>query len=315
MSNLEDSSSLTEGLVEPGNRTSNQLLLRPRQVKLSTRTGVTIARTLPHKELKKIGSWVFLDAYGPTDSPGAMQVAAHPHTGLQTVTWLFSGSVLHHDSLGTRSTIRSGELNLMTAGFGIAHSELSLETDESLQGVQLWVALPEESRNQTPHFEHHDDLPTFSDGGISITLFMGELLGFKSPAATYFPLVGAELNPTRDETSLELRSGWEHGFHVARGSAVINGVEVEKDELLYLPSGISRVTIEDAKNSTIILIGGEPFPERFVMWWNFIGRSHDEIVEMRDSWEKSTSRFPSFDDSFNERIPAPAMPNLRLTPR
>lgn len=315
MSNLEDSSSLTEGLVEPGNRKSNQLLLRPRQVKLSTRTGVTIARTLPHKELKKIGSWVFLDAYGPTDSPGAMQVAAHPHTGLQTVTWLFSGSVLHHDSLGTRSTIRSGELNLMTAGFGIAHSELSLETDESLQGVQLWVALPEESRNQTPHFEHHDDLPTFSDGGISITLFMGELLGFKSPAATYFPLVGAELNPTHDETSLELRSDWEHGFHVARGSAVINGVEVEKDELFFLPSGTSRVTIEDAKNSTIILIGGEPFPERFVMWWNFIGRSHDEIVEMRDSWEKSTSRFPSFDDSFNERIPAPEMPNLRLTPR
>ena len=315
MSNLEDSASLTEGLVESGNLASYPLLLRPRQVKLSTRTGVTIARTLPHKELKKIGSWVFLDAYGPTDAPGAMQVAAHPHTGLQTVTWLFSGSVLHHDSLGTKSTIRSGELNLMTAGFGIAHSELSLETHQTLQGVQLWVALPGESRNQSPHFEHHDNLPTFSDDGIDITLFMGELLEFRSPAATYFPLVGAELNPTEDEASLELKPDWEHGFHVANGSAVINGVKVEKDELLYLPSGASRVTIENAKNSTIILIGGEPFPERFVMWWNFIGRSHDEIVEMRESWEKQNSRFRAFLDSFNERIPAPEMPNLRLTPR
>jgi hypothetical protein len=315
MSNLEESSALQEGVVESNQVSHELLLLQPRKVKLSTRTGVTISRTLPHKDLKKIGAWVFLDAYGPTNTPGAMQVAAHPHTGLQTVTWLFSGSVLHNDSLGTQSTIRSGELNLMTAGFGIAHSELSLQSPQSLQGVQLWVALPDQSRNQLPHFEHHDDLPTFTEGGIEITVFMGELHGRTSPAATYFPLVGAQLNPKSDEASLALNPEWEHGFQIGSESAVINGMKVEKDELLYLAPGIDRVSIDSAKDSTIILIGGKPFPEKFVMWWNFIGRSHEEIVEMRNSWERETSRFPAFSDSFNERIPAPEMPNLRLTPR
>lgn len=315
MSNLEDVASLTEDVKSPERVSLEPVLLQPRQVKLSPRTGVTIARTLPHKELKKIGAWVFLDAYGPTNSPAAMQVAAHPHTGLQTVTWLFSGSVLHHDSLGTRSTIRAGELNLMTSGLGIAHSELSLETNESLQGVQLWIALPEESRNQAPHFEHHDDLPRFTSNGIDITLFMGDYFEHRSPAKTYSPVVGAQLTMTANRALLPINPSWEHGFHVARGSAVINGQRVEKDELLYFPPEVHGVTIESAQDSTIIMIGGEPFPEKFVMWWNFIGRTHEEIVKMREAWEKSTSRFPAFTDSFNERIPAPEMPNLRLTPR
>lgn len=315
MSNLEEDAVLTEGSVGPGASVKAALHLHPRKVKLSARTGVTISRTLPHKELKKIGAWVFLDAYGPTDAAGAMQVAAHPHTGLQTVTWLFSGSVLHHDSLGTKSTIRSGELNLMTSGFGIAHSELSLDLNQPLQGVQLWVALPEESRNQTPHFEHHDLLPTFSVNGIEITLFMGTFLGQSAPSKTYTPLVGAQLTVRGNKSSLQLNPAWEHGFQVATGSAIINDWRVEKDELIYLPQGVSEVRIQSQVDSTIILIGGEPFHEKFVMWWNFIGRSHEEIVEMRDSWESRSSRFPAFLDSLGERIPAPQMPNLRLNPR
>ena len=295
------------------------LLLDPRRVKLTTRSGVTIQRTLPHKDLKKIGAWCFLDAYGPTSEPGAMRVAAHPHTGLQTVTWLFSGTVIHNDSLGSHSTIQPGELNLMTAGHGIAHSELSLESDTPLQGVQLWVVLPESSRDRKPDFRHHRDLPRFSHGGAEITLFMGELLGRRSEATTYSPVVGAQIQTSASESVIPLNKDWEHGILAVTDQVHIDGITMKKDQLLYFPPGKEGFSIngnsEGGDSTTLILIGGAPFEEKFVMWWNFIGRSHEEIVEMRNMWQSSSDRFPHFSDSIQDRIPAPEMPHLRLTPR
>lgn len=312
MSNLEEGTDLDALVAKP---LSSPLLLEPRRVKLTTRSGVTIERTLPHKELKRIGAWCFLDSYGPTSEAGAMQVGAHPHTGLQTVTWLFSGTVLHHDSIGSKSTIRPGELNLMTAGRGIAHSEISLDGAEPLQGVQLWVALPESARNQEPEFSHYQDLPSLTHEGLEITLFMGELLGRASPATIHSPLVGAQISLRVGTFSLPLKSDWEYGFLVVSESVTIEGTKVDKDQLFYLPPGRESVEMTAQGTSTLILIGGAPFREQFVMWWNFIGRSHEEIVEMRKDWEKNPNRFPSFVDTIGVRIPAPEMPNLRLTPR
>lgn len=312
MSNLEERAELDLPIETP---LSWPLLLEPRRVKLTTRSGVTIERTLPHRDLKRIGAWCFLDSYGPTTEASAMQVGAHPHTGLQTVTWLFSGTVLHHDSIGSRSTIRAGELNLMTAGRGIAHSEISLDGVEPLQGVQLWVALPENSRNQAPAFSHYQELPNFTYEGLEVTLFMGELLGRTSPATIHSPLVGAQISLKPGTFTLPLRTDWEYGILVASENVTIEGMQVDKDQLFYLPPGRESVEITAQGISTVILIGGEPLREQFVMWWNFIGRSHEEIVEMRRDWEANPNRFPSFVDTIGVRIPAPEMPNLRLTPR
>ena len=312
MSNLEEGADLNALVARP---LSSPLLLEPRRVKLTTRSGVTIERALPHKELKRIGAWCFLDSYGPTSEAGAMQVGAHPHTGLQTVTWLFSGMVLHHDSIGSKSTIRAGELNLMTAGRGISHSEISLDGAEPLQGMQLWVALPESARNQKPEFSHYQILTKFTYEGLEITLFMGELLGRISPAKIHSPLIGAQISLSAGTFSLPLHPDWEYGFHVVCESVIVEGTTVNKDQLFYLPPGRESVQINAQETSTLILIGGEPFREQFVMWWNFIGRSHEEIVEMRKEWETNPNRFPSFVDTIGVRIPAPEMPNLRLTPR
>jgi hypothetical protein len=312
MSNLEEEiSTESTSASSPGAPT----LLDPRRVKLTTRSGVTIDRTLPHRDLKRIGAWVFLDAYGPTLDQRAMQVAAHPHTGLQTVTWLISGRVLHHDSIGSKSTIRSGELNLMTAGRGIAHSELSLEDHEPLQGVQLWVALPDSARNNAPTFEHFDDLPRFEHEGSEIRLFMGELMGRKSQATTFTPLVGAEITLLSERTTISLNPKWEHGILLISDHASVASTEMKKHQLLYLPVGSEEISLEGFPGTRIMLIGGELFDEKIVMWWNFIGRSHDEIVKMREAWESDPNRFPSFQNDLGGRIPAPVMPNLHLVPR
>lgn len=316
MSNLEAGApieDLTEKVIDL------PLILEPRELKLTTRSGVTIKRTLPHRDLKKIGPWCFLDAYGPTSEQGAMQVAAHPHTGLQTVTWLFSGRVVHHDSLGSSSTIQPGELNLMTAGRGIAHSEVSSDGDAPLQGIQLWVVLPDFARGRNPDFQHFQELPRFSQDGAEITLFMGEILGRHSRATTYSPLVGAEIKIRGFGSEIPLREDWEYGVLAVSDDVDVDGNIVAKDRLLYVPRGRKRLLIKGktkaCRPTTVVLIGGEPFDEKFVMWWNFIGRSHDEIVEMRNQWQSCDERFPHFYDSIEGRIPAPEMPHTRLTPR
>lgn len=286
--------------------------LDPRIVKLTTRTGVDVRRTLPHKELRTIGAWCFVDHFGPTNQQDAMSVAAHPHTGLQTASWLFSGEIEHRDSIGSVQLIRPGELNLMTAGSGIAHSELSIDSKIDFHGVQLWIALPEGSRNQVPHFEHHKDLPEVILGKNKIKVFIGELLKASSPAAIYSEMVGAQISLV-DSIALELRSEFEYGYLVAEGVAEINGHEINTGQLHYVPAGQSSVEISGL--ATIILLGGIPFTEKIVMWWNFIGRSHEEIVQMRQAWIDRADGFREFTDNIGGFIPVPQMPSLRLTAR
>ncbi|HKN43842.1 MAG TPA: pirin family protein, partial [Propionibacteriaceae bacterium] len=172
-----------------------ELLLTARRVYLGKTTEVS--RALPDRQIRMIGAWCFLDHYGPEDVSGSvgMQVWAHPHTGLQTVSWLFDGEVEHRDSLGSEAMVRPGELNIMTAGHGIVHSEISQpDKPPLLHGVQLWVALPDAVRDREPAFESYADLPDLIRPGVRGKVLIGEIDGIRSPALAYSPLCGAELN-------------------------------------------------------------------------------------------------------------------------
>ncbi len=291
-----------------------------------------VRRIVPNKTRRMIGAWCFLDHYGPDDikTTGGMWVPPHPHTGLQTVTWLFEGLGLHTDSLGSRQLIRPGQLNVMTAGHGICHAEVSPEDAPTLlHGVQLWVCLPDADRDSArPDFTHLPELPSYDDRGARVRVMVGSLGGQTSPAPTYTPLVGAEVSlEPGASTTLELDPSFEHGVLVAQGSARVDGADgplIARNEMSYLGDGRRELTLaaeEGAEEDTVLLLlGGEPFEEQIVMWWNFIGRSHEEIVEQREAWngagvDHRPERYGTVEDFDGDRLLAPPMPNTRLKAR
>ncbi len=290
-------------------------ILQPRVVKLTTRTEVDVRRTLPHKNLRMIGAWCFVDHYGPTNQVTGMTIGAHPHMGLQTVTWLFDGRIMHNDSLGTHQEINPAQLNLMTAGRGIAHSEQSLESNSTMHGVQLWIALPDESRNQAPFFEHFSDLPTQEFAGVKTKVFIGRYQQLKSAAKVFSELVGAEFTTTNESLQLELQTSFEYGVLNVGESFEINGQSLGFGELAYIPTGNTNAEITSNSDKHFLLLGGKPFAEKILMWWNFIGRTHEEIVAARELWNSHDQSIPDFVDEIKVRIPAPELPNLRLNPR
>lgn len=292
------------------------MIIEPRTVKLTTRTGVDVYRTLPHRDRKMVGAWCFVDMFGPTPQHDAMVVAAHPHTGLQTATWLLSGAVEHRDSEGSVQMLVPGDLNLMTAGHGISHSELALVgTEDVLHAVQLWIALPDDSRHQPPHFENYTNLPSVELPGARIRVFAGELMGVTSPAATYSPLVGAEIRLEAGATvQLPVRSDFEYGVVVVSGH-VSTTENVPERAIDVIPAGVNSITVSAETDAIVLLLGGEPFPDKILMWWNFIGRTHAEIVEARQQWNDRSDRFGQFEDRIGGWIPAPDLPNVVLAPR
>ena len=298
--------------------------MKPRDVPLGGLRAMTVRRTLPNRERITIGAWCFLDHFGPdlVHETGGMSVAPHPHTGLQTVSWLFAGEVEHRDSVGSHQMITPGQLNLMTAGTGISHSEVSTTRTESLHGVQLWVALPDADRFVAPFFEHVIP-PSVDVDGATVTVFVGELAGVASHATIFTPLVGAEiLMPPNTEVTLAVREDFEHGLLVDRGSLRVNGERGDSAELIYAGVGASTLSLASGdKPVRAILLGGEPFRENLVMWWNFIGRTHDEVAEFRERWQNDViagydgegifGHVPSQDPP----IAAPDMPKVRLRAR
>ncbi len=297
-------------------------LLEGAPVALGGPRGFAVTRTLPNRQRRMVGAWCFLDAYGPHDlsdpaGPDGMRVGPHPHTGLQTVTWLLAGEVLHRDSLGNRQLIRPGRLNLMTAGRGISHSEETpAEHSPTLHGVQLWVALPHESRDRPPAFAHHDDLPVVTGAGLATTVLMGAFAGATSPAQTYTPLVGAEIALARSaESTLTLRPDFEYALLALDGAPTVDEATLKPGPLLYLGSGRESVRVATESPSRLLLLGGAPFEERLVMWWNFVARDHDEIVQMRADWADGTPRFGEVHGYDGPALPAPPMPIARLVPR
>ncbi|HVS31107.1 MAG TPA: pirin family protein [Thermoanaerobaculia bacterium] len=271
----------------------------------TTRLGpLEIRRLLPVRQRRLIGPWCFLDRYGPlsfTDEK-PMDVAPHPHIGLQTVTWLLSGEVLHRDSLGSEAMIRPGQLNVMTSGKGISHAE---ETPRShsgvLSGVQLWVALPDAARHRDPSFEHHAELPRMDVRGADVTLFIGG----GSPASAYSPMVGAEAR-VREGTSLPLDGSFEHGVMLMEGDATADSVELEIDRLYHAAPGLDELPVETQRGARLMLLGGAPFGEQVYMWWNFVARSKEEIAAARADWE--AHRFGEVIGYEGARIEAPQFP-------
>ena len=311
----------------------------PRDVPLGGPRAMRVRRTLPQRHRSLIGAWCFVDHYGPDDviDTGGMSVAPHPHTGLQTVSWLFTGEVEHRDSAGNHAMVRPGEVNLMTAGRGISHSEVSTRDTRALHGAQLWVALPDGDRHVDPGFAHHAPDPVTGEGWEA-RVFLGSLLGDSSPVPTYTSLLGAELL-LEPGTSLDLEvdASFEHGVLVdtgvlaVGGSAVVEPVETKQHELAYVPPGSSTLTLRAYDVPVrLLLLGGPPFGESIVMWWNFVGRSHEEIVAFRQEWQGQITRNGAVvadsqdlgDGRFGvvvgdhlPPIPAPALPNARLKER
>ena len=320
-------------------RASRLDVLAARLVPLGGPRAMTVRRTLPQRQRSMVGAWCFLDHYGPDDvsaGPG-MQVPPHPHTGLQTVSWLFAGEVLHRDSVGSVRTVRPGELNLMTAGQGICHSEQSAEPVATrpplLHGVQLWVALPASHLATGPAFEHHGDLPVLEAPGASVRVFLGQLAGqdrlgvpqgLRSPATMFTPLLGAQIDLAAGaELTLALDPAFEHAVLVDSAETVlVDGSPVAWSELGFLPAGDHEVTVHAPTGAParLLLIGGEPFEEEIVMWWNFVGRTHEDIVQARADWALQLSgaapaRFGTVVGYDGPPLPAPILPGVRLAPR
>jgi redox-sensitive bicupin YhaK (pirin superfamily) len=304
---------------EPGTRGVE--VLAARDVPLGGPRAMRVRRTLPQRARSLIGAWCFADHYGPDDvtaGPG-MDVAPHPHTGLQTVSWLFAGEVEHRDSLGTRALVRAGELNLMTSGHGICHSEVSTPATTVLHGVQLWVALPDSRRNGPRDFQHYAP-PAVGLGAATARVFLGTLAGQQSPVPTFSPLVGAEITlEPHARLRLPVEPGYEHGVLVDAGPVSMSGARLRPAELGYLPPGSATMELANLTGdpARILLLGGAPFEEDIVMWWNFVGRSHEEIVAFRAAWESELDQFGHVEGYAGtpRRLPAPALPNIRLKPR
>jgi quercetin 2,3-dioxygenase len=325
VSNLErdPDETVAGGLATVSSGPTRQVL-EAREVPLGGTRAMLVRRTLPHRDLPTVGAWCFADDYGPTElagSPG-MHVPPHPHTGLQTVTWLLEGEVHHQDSVGSDQLVRPGQLSLMTAGRGIAHAETSpADAPPRLRGVQLWVALPESDRHTAPAFEHHPELPLVRSGGLSATLIIGELAGERSPATAYTPLMGADVVLDANGTGrLPLDPAFEHAVLALSGDVVVDGAAVADASLVYLGCGRRELTLAAGPaGGRLLLLGGEPFSEQLLMWWNFVGRDHDEIVAFRTEWEASrggaTTRFSPVSGYDGPALPAPEMPSVRLRPR
>jgi redox-sensitive bicupin YhaK (pirin superfamily) len=292
-------------------------VLQPRAVPLGGVRAMTVRRTLPQRARSLIGAWCFADHYGPDDVriSGGMDVAPHPHTGLQTVSWLFAGRVEHRDSLGSHAEIRPGQLNLMTGGHGICHSEVSTPDTTILHGVQLWVALPDAHRDAPRDFQHYVPDPAELPGATA-RVFLGCLAGIHSPVRTFTPLLGAELTPHPGApVTLALDPTYEHGILVDTGTVTLAGTRLSHAELGYLAPGIDHLTLTTEAPARLLLLGGPPFGEDILMWWNFVARTHDEIVDFRAQWQAESARFGRVHGYPGPRLPAPPLPNARLQPR
>lgn len=300
------------------------VLIEPRDVPLGGPRAMTVRRTLPQRGRSLIGAWCFVDHYGPdaVAESGGMVVPPHPHTGLQTVSWLFTGEIEHRDSTGAHAMVVPGELNLMTAGRGIQHSEVSTPQASILHGVQLWTALPDASRHVEPFFENVVATP-FEYQGATVSVFLGSLLGRESTATTFSPLVGAQIDlPAGTEISLPVDAHFEHGVLVDTGEVSVDDEAVPVGHIGYRAPGSDTLVIAAGSTSArVVLIGGEPLGESIVMWWNFIGRTHDEVVGYRDEWmrdvvaaENPAGRFGSTVYA-GRPLPAPELPTVRLRAR
>ncbi|MGV3763976.1 pirin family protein, partial [Parapedobacter sp.] len=254
----------------------------------------------------------FMDHAGPVNNPLAtpadMDVLPHPHIGLSTVSYLFGGMVTHRDSLGVEQIIRPGEVNWMTAGSGIAHSE-RFEDPASLAGglemIQTWVALPERDEEAAPSFTNYkpEQLPIFTDKGIWMRLIAGNAYGLKSDVHTHSPLFYLHVVLQKDALFGLPQQHAERGFYVVKGAVEVGGVTYSAGKMLVFTKGVDPRIIAKEEATTLMLLGGEPLGERFI-WWNFVSSRKERIEQAKEDWKQGRFVLPPNDN--NEFIPLPA---------
>ena len=274
---------------------------------------LSVLRALPVKGRRLVGPWCFLDRFGPLSfSEGApMDVAPHPHIGLQTVSWLLEGEIGHLDSLGSEALLRPGGVNVMTSGAAVAHAEMTpRDHTGKLNGVQLWTALPDADRHRAAAFQHVPEVPRVELAGGLVHVFSGALDGVRSPADHFSPVVGADVQVHRGaRLTVPLVAGHEHALLVLSGDCMLDGQPLEPRQLYYLGTARAEMTLGSRDGARLLLVGGEPFPETILMWWNFVARTPDEIREAREDWE-AHRRFGDVTAYQGPRLAAPEVMRL-----
>jgi quercetin 2,3-dioxygenase len=280
--------------------------------------GMTIRRALPARERRMIGAWCFFDHAGPLDYEAGQGIAVgpHPHIGLQTFSWMIEGRMRHSDSLGNVAWIEPGQVNLMTAGKGISHAE---ESDPNQPGrvqlAQLWIALPDARRDCEPAFVNYPELPVSHRGDLELTLLVGEHGDRISPVRVHSRLVAMDIRANQtDSTTLALDTDFEYGLMVLEESATVDGERFEPGELAYLGTGRSVLDLAVATGGRVLLIGGEPFDEDILLWWNFVARTPEEIEQAAADWQAG-QRFGGVEASETPSLQMPSLEGVRIKPR
>lgn len=274
--------------------------------------GTVIKRALPSRQKRMIGAWCFLDHAGPVTFPQGygLDVGPHPHIGLQTFTWLIEGTMMHNDSIGSKQLIRPKQVNLMTAGHGISHTEVAPDTETKMHAAQLWIALPDDKINMAPQFDHYPELPIAEQDDVEFTVLVGEFMNTTSPVKVHTELVGVDFYAKDSTTTrIPLNPKFEYGFLALEGEAVINGHELNNDNMVVLEPGISQIDVQLHKGSRLLLIGGEPFESPILLWWNFVGRTQEELKQATEQWINQDARFGSIPEYDGPRLEAPAFPD------
>jgi quercetin 2,3-dioxygenase len=255
---------------------------------------IQVRRALPNHGRRTVGAWCFADHFGPVeaDEQHRPDIGPHPHMGLHTVTWLLDGELVHRDSLGSEQLIRPGQLNLMTAGHGVAHAEeMPRGYRGTVHGTQLWVAQPSTTRDGPPAFEHWAELPQLELDHCDVSVLIGELAGAHSPARRDTELVGADLDLRGGTTALPLQPEWEYALVVTAGAVLADGIRATPGHLVYLGAGRDELGLDTTERSRLLLLGGVPFDERLLMWWNFVARTRDEVDAGYEDWVTDSKRF------------------------
>lgn len=277
--------------------------------------GLHARRALPHRDRRMVGAWCFLDHLGPLDFQAGhgLSVGPHPHIGLQTFTWMIEGEVVHRDSLGNEQTIRPGQVNLMSAGRGISHAEDSVEgRGGRLHAVQLWIALDEAHRHGVPSFRNYPAPPVIERDGYRVTLLAGSAFGERSPVEVFSPLLGMDVAATGSaEMRIPLAPTFEYAVLPLIGHVAVDGEVFTPDAMAYLGSGRESISLRSEAEGRFVLVGGVPFGEEILLWWNFVARTPEEIRAATDAWNAG-GEFGAVRGSPSRPLIAPDLSGLRL---
>jgi redox-sensitive bicupin YhaK (pirin superfamily) len=275
--------------------------------------GFEVGRVLPFPQRRMVGPFIFFDHIGPVDFPAGipktLDVRPHPHIGLSTVTYLFDGEIMHRDSLGSQEAIHPGEVNWMTAGRGITHSERfekARAQGDSLHGIQSWVALPREHEETNPEFIHYgrESLPTFEEPGVFMRMLAGEALGVKSAVRTHSPLFYLHWQLGANAKVQLPPEYTERAAYVAAGSVTVDGRQFGVGQMVVFAPG-SEATVLANESAIVLGLGGDPVGERFIDW-NFVSSSKERIEDAKSDWRAGRMKLPDLDNQ--EFIPLPGGP-------